>query len=72
MAQDKQDNGVVIPPASAEAKEDFTALIRSYRMPTTRSVQLEIRKLVDIYRSWDLVDRFLWSSALNDFRGADL
>ena len=46
--------------------------IRSYKILTVRSVQLEIRKLVSIYLSWELEDRDLWISASNDFRGVDL
>ena len=70
--EDDQGDGVVIPPAPAEAEEDFTASIRGHKIPTVRSVQLEIRKLVSIYLSWELEDRDLWISASNDFRGADL
>ena len=70
--EDDQGDGVVIPPAPAEAEEDFTASIRGHKIPTVRSVQLEIRKLVSTYQSWELEDRDLWISASNDFRGADL
>jgi len=72
MPPEDQDDGVVIPPAPADTVEDFTVSIRSHRIPTVRSVQLEIRKLVSIYQSWELEDRDLWSTASTDFRGADL
>ena len=51
MPPEDQDDGVVIPPAPADTVEDFTVSIRSHRIPTVRSVQLEIRKLVSIYQS---------------------
>jgi hypothetical protein len=72
MPPEDQDDGVAIPSASADAEEDFTASIRGHGIPTVRSVQLEIRKLVSIYQSWELEDRDLWSTASTDFRGADL
>ena len=63
MPSSGQDDGATAPPPDPTPPladiEDLGASIRGEGRPTIASVQSELRRLVDMCQSLDLVDKFL-------------